>query len=112
LSTSVPALGCEYPDEGNMPLRRAVSQVKYLPETEAWSKALSGNVLYLLQLEQTLEVRNRCYWTLDALGDGALWQRFYVSPDGRHVLVRDPRGGPVSLERWRGGLKARAAAPR
>lgn len=32
-----PALACEYPDEGNMPLRRAAAKVRYLPETEAWA---------------------------------------------------------------------------
>src|SRR5262245_44446835 len=35
-----PALACEYPDEGNLPLRRAVSKVKYLPDTEAWASAM------------------------------------------------------------------------
>src|SRR5258708_29369511 len=27
---------CDYPDEGNMPLRRALTSVQMLPETDAW----------------------------------------------------------------------------
>ena len=52
-----PALACEYPDEGNMPLRRAVTKVRMLPEIEAWSAAAQkagAAVQYAVLLEQTL----------------------------------------------------------
>jgi hypothetical protein len=33
------SVACIYPDEGTMPLHRAITRVKLLPETEAWAKA-------------------------------------------------------------------------
>lgn len=104
LAGALPALACDYPDEGNMPLRRAVSRVQYLPEVEAWSQARhqSGEaVQYLLRLQETRNVGERCYWTLDVIGAGKVWQRFYVSPDGYSVLAEDAGGGLIVLDRWR-----------
>ncbi len=77
---------CPYPDEGTMPLHRAVTRVKLLPETEAWSKAArkeGGVVQYVLLLETTIRSGGRCYWTVEARGaQGNLWRRFYVTPKG------------------------------
>jgi hypothetical protein len=101
LTGTLPVHACDYPDEGNMPLRRAVARVQYLPETEAWSKQHRRNVLYLLKLEETVRVAGRCYWTLEAVGNGAVWQRFYVSPDGKSVLAQGRQGLPLTLRAWR-----------
>jgi hypothetical protein len=106
-------LACDYPDLGNLPLRRAVSKVKFLPETEAWAigQHKAGNVVqYALRLEQTLRRAGRCYWTVDALAEGKLWRRFYVTPDGRRVLDEDlrPAGAPRAA---RPSAAARAATP-
>src|SRR5262245_35999012 len=79
------AQACEYPDEGNMPLRRAVTKVKLLPQTEAWAAEVHRGgavVQYALRLEQQIEHAGRCYWTVDAIAEGKLWRRFYVTPDG------------------------------
>jgi len=84
-----PAFACEYPDEGNLPLRRAVSKVKYLPETQAWASAVhdSGAVAqYALLLDAPHRSHGRCYWPLEVRSGGTLWRRYYVSPDGRSVL--------------------------
>src|SRR5688572_8369850 len=57
---------CAYPDQGNMPLRRAVTKVKLLPQTEAWAARMhkaGSAVQYALLLERTLEQAGRCYWT-------------------------------------------------
>ena len=98
------AQACEYPDEGNMPLRRAVTKVKLLSETEAWADAAhkAGEaVQYALLLERTLELGGRCYWTVEALAGGRLWRRFYVTPDGRRVLdeARKPAAAPRGARR-------------
>jgi hypothetical protein len=88
LATSLPALGCDYPDEGTMPLRRALTRVQMLPETEAWKKArleAGAPVQFRLLLEDTITVEKRCYWTVEALAEGKLWRRFWVTPDGQHV---------------------------
>jgi hypothetical protein len=101
---ALPAAACEYPDEGNMPLRRAVAAVKALPETDAWHLALRldrKSVQYVLYPHETLHFRGRCFWTLDAFGEWQLWQRFYVSPDGRRLLVEGAAGRPVTLSEWR-----------
>ena len=93
---SLPAFACDYPDEGNLPLRRAVSKVKYLPDTQAWASAMheSGAVVqYVLRLDQPHRERGRCYWPLELRARGVLWRRYYVSPDGKSVL-RPAAGAP------------------
>ena len=81
-----------------MPLRRAVTKVKLLPETEAWAAAVhkSGAVVqYALSLDREWHRGGRCYWTVEARADGKTWRRFYVSPDGKRVLSETaaPEGG-------------------
>jgi len=86
LFSARPALACDYPDEGNMPLRRAVTKVRMLPEIEAWSAAVQragAAVQYALLLEQTQHSGGRCYWTIEVRADGKTWRTFYVSPDGK-----------------------------
>lgn len=88
-----PALACDYPDEGGMPLRRAVSKVRYLPEVEAWASAVhkTGAVVhYALYLEQTVQAAGRCHWTVKVRASGKTWRRFFVSPDGTSVRAEDP----------------------
>jgi hypothetical protein len=85
----VPAFACDYPDEGNLPLRRAVSKVKYLPETQAWASAMheSGAVAqYALLLDAPHRSHGRCYWPVEVRSGDTLWRRYYVSPDGKGVL--------------------------
>jgi hypothetical protein len=83
------AAACTFPDEGNMPLRRAVSKVKYLPETEAWAKAMheaGAAVQYALLVDEPKRVNGRCYWPVEVRAEGKLWRRFYVTPDGARML--------------------------
>ena len=83
------AVACSFPDEGNMPLRRAVTRIQLLPETEAWARAERKDgvvVHYAVLLEETLQSEGRCYWTVEARAAGKLWRRFYVSPDGKSIL--------------------------
>ena len=73
-----------------MPLRRAVTRVKLLPETEAWAAAMhkAGEVVqYTLFLEKEQHRNGRCYWTVEARAGGKVWRRFYVTPDGRSVVT-------------------------
>jgi hypothetical protein len=89
-----PALACDYPDEGNMPLRRAVTRVELLPETDAWARHMhkSGAVVqYAVLLDETVREAGRCYWTVEVRAEGKLWRRFYVSPDGKRILLEKPR---------------------
>ena len=82
---AVPALGCDYPDEGSMPLRRAVASIKLLPQTEAWASAAhkAGALVQYAVLLDRPETRNgRCYWTVEVKANGELWRRFLVSPQG------------------------------
>jgi hypothetical protein len=72
-----------------MPLRRAVAQVKYLPETEAWAAAMreAGAVVhYALHLDRPMREDGRCYWPVEVRAGAALWRRFYVTPDGKTLL--------------------------
>lgn len=86
LLVCAPALACEYPDEGNMPLRRAVATVKYLPETEAWAASMhkAGAVVqYAVRLDAPRWAGGRCYWPVEVRAEGKIWGRFYVTPDGK-----------------------------
>jgi hypothetical protein len=81
-------LACDYPDEGNLPLRRAVTKVKLLPEVAAWAQAMHEKgavVQYALRLDAPLREGRRCYWSLDVSAEGRTWRRFYVTPDGKSL---------------------------
>ena len=110
---AVGAQACDYPDLGNLPLRRAVTKVKLLPETEAWSAYVHKTgaiVQYALLLEQPVNHAGRCYWTVDAIAEGKVWRRFYVTPDGKRVLDEDRK--PAAAPRGaRPSAAARAGAP-
>ena len=86
---AAPAFACSYPDEGNMPLRRAVSKVQRLPEIEAWAAHMhkTGAVVhYAVLLQQNVWRDGRCYWTVEVAADSKPWRRFLVTPDGKSVL--------------------------
>ena len=88
LCVSLNAFACDYPDEGNMPLRRALTRIQMLPETVEWERARrdAGDlVLYELSLQETLEKDHKCYWTVRVTSNGTLWKRFYITPDGKSV---------------------------
>src|SRR5438067_1798542 len=83
------AAACDYPDEGTMPLHRAVTKVKLRPEAEAWAKEwLRRDVVvqYALLLDASRTIGGRCYWTVEARAGGSVWRRYYVTPDGGRVL--------------------------
>jgi hypothetical protein len=79
---------CDYPEEGTMPLHRAVTRVKLLPETEAWAKTQKTMVQYALLLDRTRQSGGRCYWTVEVRSQGAVWRRFYVTPDGKSLVSK------------------------
>ena len=84
-----PALACEMPDEGNMPLRRAVTKVQMLPEIDAWHRAMEKNGLkprYTVRLDDPVKRDGHCYWPVEVTAEGKLWRRYLVRPDGRVVL--------------------------
>ena len=91
--SALPSLACEVPDEGgNTAWRRAVSKVKYLPETEAWSQSMTlerALVRYVVSLDEPKRLNGRCFWPVEVRADGKLWKRFLVTPDGR-AIREDP----------------------
>ncbi len=97
---SLSVAACTYPDEGTMPLRRAVSRVKYLPQTQTWAAAQHKDgvvVRYVLSLDPDEHRNGRCYWTVEARARADTWRRFYVSPDGKSLLSED--GRPIAAAR-------------
>ena len=92
---TLPALACDVPDEGgNTPWRRAVSKVRYLPETDAWAETMSragATVQYVVSLDSPRYAAGRCWWPVDVRAGGKLWKRFLVTPDGS--AVREDRQG-------------------
>ena len=79
---------CEVPEDGSSPLRRVITRVKYLPETEAWRKSLPEGAVaqFVLLVDSPQKIRRRCYWPVEVRASGALWKRFLVTADGGHVL--------------------------
>jgi hypothetical protein len=89
---ALPALACEMPDEGNMPLRRAVTKVRMLGEVDAWAEHMRRSkisVQYLLRLDAPVHQDGRCYWPVEVRGEGKLWRRYLVTPDGRKILFKE-----------------------
>jgi hypothetical protein len=83
---------CDYPDEGGMPLHRAVTKVKLLPEVDTWAEAMRRDrvsVQYLLRLDEPVQEHGSCYWPVEVRADGKVWRRFLVSPDGKRVRPHD-----------------------
>jgi hypothetical protein len=88
---ALPALACEFPDEGGMPLRRAVTKVQMLAEVDAWARATEKNGIkpqYVVLLDQSVREAGRCYWPVEVRADGKLWRSFLVSPDGKSILPK------------------------
>jgi hypothetical protein len=77
---------CAYPDEGVLPLRRAVTQVRLHPDIEGWARDMRDKgeaVQYALLLDEPLWADGRCYWTVEVrLGENVL-KKFFVTPEGR-----------------------------
>jgi hypothetical protein len=87
------ALACEMPDAGgSLSMRRLVTRVQLLPETEAWRKSLPEGMAaqFVLLVHSPERIRGRCYWPVEARAGGELWRRFLVAGDGGRVLT-DPR---------------------
>ena len=94
LSHALGALACVVPDEGNTPWRRAVSKVRYLPETEVWAELMSRDrtmVQYIVSLDEPKRVAGRCYWPVEVRAEGKLWKRFLVTPDGKGLIEEKQR---------------------
>jgi len=86
---ALPALACEMPDEGNMPMRRAVTKVQMLKEVDAWAEHMRRSqvmVEYLVRLDAPVHRAGKCYWPVEVFADGKLWRRYLVSPDGKRVI--------------------------
>src|SRR5215217_630599 len=73
---ALPGLACEMPDEGNMPMRRAVTRVQTQKEVDAWAADMRGNkanVQYLVRLDESVHRGGICYWPVEVRADGELW---------------------------------------
>lgn len=106
LAAAFAAQACEVPGDGSS-LRRALLKVKYLPETEVWELAQRkhASVQYVLSLDTPRDVEGRCYWPIEVLSDGRLWNRFYATARGEFLLVEAAAGRLIPLEDWRAGAR-------
>jgi len=71
-------------------LSRAVAKVRMLPETQAWQRERrrAGELVqFRLLLEKEAYFNRKCHWTVEAAANDQVWRRFYVSPDGKSVLI-------------------------
>lgn len=92
MAAALPGFACDFPDEGGMPLRRAVTRVETLPEVEAWARAVEKQGVrtqYVVRLDEPVRKAGACYWPVEVRGDGRLWRRFLVSPDGKSIRPHD-----------------------
>ena len=83
---------CEFPDEGNMPLRRAVSRIEMLPEVHEWHRSMvekGSKPQYVVRLDEPVRASGKCYWPVEVRADGKLWRRYLISPDGKSIRPHD-----------------------
>jgi len=89
---AAPALACDYPDLGNLPLRRAVTRIEMLPEVSAWARdriEKGAKPQYAVRLDQPVREAGKCYWPVEVRAEGKLWRRYLVTPDGKDVRFRE-----------------------
>jgi hypothetical protein len=89
---AAPALSCEMPDEGGMPLRRAVGRIENLSEVSEWAREMirtGVKTQYVVRLDEPVHRSGRCYWPVEVRGDGKLWRRYLISPDGKSIRPHD-----------------------
>jgi len=92
MGVSLPGFACTYPDEGGMPLRRAVTRVEMLPEVHEWARGrVESGVTpqYAVRLDAPVRKSGRCYWPVEVRAEGRLWRTYLVTPDGKKVLARE-----------------------
>jgi len=83
---------CDYPDQGNMPLRRAVTRIEMLPEVHAWHRSMveqGSKPQYAVRLDEPVREAGKCYWPVEVSADGKLWRRYLVSPDGKSIRLKE-----------------------
>ena len=89
---AAPAFACDYPDLGNLPLRRAVTRIEMLPEVSAWARdRIEKGVKpqYAVRLDQPVREAGKCYWPVEVRAEGKLWRRYLVTPDGKDIRFRE-----------------------
>lgn len=92
MAVALPGFACDFPDEGGMPLRRAVTRVEMLPEVDAWARDVlksGASPQYVVRLDEPVRQAGRCYWPVEVRGNGTLWRRYLVSPDGKSIRLHD-----------------------
>jgi hypothetical protein len=92
LGATLPGFACDYPDQGTMPLRRAVTRVEMLPEVHEWHRTMveqGGKPQYAVRLDQPVREAGRCYWSVEVRAEGKLWRRYLVTPDGKHIRFKE-----------------------
>lgn len=83
------AAACVFPDEGNLPLRRAVARVETHPAVDDWIREMrrQGVVTQVaVMVAESAYRRGRCYWPVEVRAGGALWRRYLVTPDGKRLI--------------------------
>jgi hypothetical protein len=91
-ATTLPGFACDYPNQGNMPLRRAVTRVEMQPEVHEWHRAMvekGANPQYAVRLDQPVREAGKCYWPVEVRAEGKLWRRYLVTPDGKNVRFKE-----------------------
>jgi hypothetical protein len=89
LALAAPAFACDLPDDDYATLRRMVSRVKYLRQTETWAEARTregAQVQYQLSIDQPARRDGLCWWPVEVRADGRLWKRFLVTAGGERVM--------------------------
>ena len=92
MGAALPGFACDYPDEGNMPLRRVVTRIEMLPEVHAWARGMVESGMkpqYVIRLDEPVRQAGKCYWPVEVRGDGKLWRRYLISPDGKSIRPHD-----------------------
>jgi hypothetical protein len=79
---------CEYPEQANTSLRRAVTRVEMVPQVAEWHREMVRKGVdpqYVVRLDERHREGGKCFWPVEVHAEGRLWWRYLVTPDGKTV---------------------------
>jgi hypothetical protein len=74
------------------PAARAVGRVEMLSEVAEWAREMHRagvKAQYVVRLDEPVRRAGKCYWPVEVRGDGKLWRRYLISPDGKSIRPND-----------------------
>ncbi len=110
---------CDANGEGSASYEYALAIVTGLPEFQRSADYLSQHagikLVHVPSMDQQTPIHGKCYWSVTIYTAEIThlhrWNTFYVSMDGKRILVMDAEGNPISLRKLRSSTEGRGWRP-